>query len=42
MEQLGATKGQAVRAAEAFEVCEYGAQPSRQELSRIFPFLGDD
>ncbi len=29
----------AVRHAEAFEVAEYGAQPSEQELRRLFPFL---
>jgi hypothetical protein len=31
-----------VKAAEAFEVCEYGSQPSRDELLRLFPFFGKD
>jgi LmbE family N-acetylglucosaminyl deacetylase len=42
VEQLGEARGKAVRYAEAFEVCEYGTQPSRDELRRIFPFLGGD
>jgi LmbE family N-acetylglucosaminyl deacetylase len=29
-----------VHHAEAFEICEYGKQPDRQELARLFPFLG--
>lgn len=29
-----------VRYAEAFEVCEYGTQPSEQDLRRLFPMLG--
>jgi LmbE family N-acetylglucosaminyl deacetylase len=39
VELLGEEKGRAVKAAEAFEVCEYGSQPNRQELLRIFPFF---
>ncbi len=39
VEFLGAEKGRAVRYAEAFEVCEYGTQPGREELLRIFPFF---
>ena len=35
---LGEEKGKAVRYAEAFEVCEYGSQPSPAELKRLFPF----
>jgi LmbE family N-acetylglucosaminyl deacetylase len=38
---LGDEKGKAVKMAEAFEVCEYGSQPSKQELMRIFPFFGN-
>jgi LmbE family N-acetylglucosaminyl deacetylase len=41
IEELGEARGRAVRAAEAFEVCEYGAQPSKDELRRLFPFFGD-
>jgi LmbE family N-acetylglucosaminyl deacetylase len=35
----GPEKGAAVRYAEAFEVCEYGRQPSREEIKKLFPFL---
>lgn len=28
-----------VKFAEAFEVCEYGRQPTREELSKLFPFF---
>jgi len=31
--------GKDVKYAEAFEICEYGARPSAQELRRLFPFL---
>ena len=24
---------------EAFEICEYGAQPSKEEIKRLFPML---
>lgn len=40
VELLGPERGQAVKYAEAFEVCEYGTQPSKEELMRIFPFFG--
>jgi len=40
VELLGPEQGKAVKYAEAFEVCEYGTQPSRDELLRIFPFFG--
>jgi LmbE family N-acetylglucosaminyl deacetylase len=36
----GEEKGRAVKYAEAFEVCEYGRQPSAEELKRLFPFFG--
>ncbi len=29
------------RSAEAFEICEYGTQPSQDELRRLFPFFPD-
>ncbi|HEV3165586.1 MAG TPA: PIG-L family deacetylase [Isosphaeraceae bacterium] len=41
VELLGTEKGNAVKQAEAFEVCEYGSQPSKQDLMRLFPFFGD-
>ena len=28
-----------VKHAEAFEICEYGGQPNRDELRRLFPFF---
>jgi N-acetylglucosamine malate deacetylase 1 len=40
VELLGPERGEAAKYAEAFEVCEYGTQPSREELLRIFPFFG--
>jgi len=39
IELLGEEKGKAVKYAESFEVCEYGTQPSRDDLMRIFPFF---
>jgi N-acetylglucosamine malate deacetylase 1 len=30
-----------VKFAEAFEVCEYGARPNKDELKRLFPFFGN-
>jgi LmbE family N-acetylglucosaminyl deacetylase len=42
IELLGEERGRAVKYAEAFEVCEYGSQPSKEELLRIFPFFGRD
>jgi hypothetical protein len=37
VEGLGDDAGKAVKTAEAFEVCEYGSQPSKDELKRLFP-----
>jgi N-acetylglucosamine malate deacetylase 1 len=34
----GADRGRKVKYAQAFEVCEYGRQPSREELKQLFPF----
>lgn len=36
----GEEKGRAVKYAEAFEVCEYGRQPSPEDLKQLFPFFG--
>lgn len=41
VELLGPEKGKAVKYAEAFEVCEYGRQPDKEELLKIFPFFGE-
>jgi LmbE family N-acetylglucosaminyl deacetylase len=38
IEELGEQAGKAVKTAEAFEVCEYGTQPSKEDLKRIFPW----
>lgn len=35
----GADKGNAVRHAEAFEICEYGTRPDEAMLRKLFPFL---
>ena len=37
----GDVKGRTVEYAEAFEVCEYGAQPTIAELRKVFPFIGE-
>jgi N-acetylglucosamine malate deacetylase 1 len=42
IELLGEERGKAVKTAEAFEVCEYGTQPTREELLRLFPFFGKE
>lgn len=36
----GADHAAKVKHAEAFEICEYGAQPNKAELGRLFPFHG--
>jgi LmbE family N-acetylglucosaminyl deacetylase len=36
----GKDKASQVQHAEAFEVCEYGAQPGDEEIKRLFPMLG--
>jgi LmbE family N-acetylglucosaminyl deacetylase len=35
---LGVPRAKSVKFAEAFEICEYGSQPSGDELKRLFPF----
>ncbi len=35
-------KGNQVKHAEAFEICEYGSQPSDEEIRRLFPMLGEE
>ena len=35
----GPEKGRAVKFAETFEVCEYGRQPSPDEIRKLFPFF---
>src|SRR5262249_1253633 len=38
IELYGKERGAKVESAEAFELCEYGSQPSAAELRRLFPF----
>jgi LmbE family N-acetylglucosaminyl deacetylase len=38
-EWYGAEKGAAAKYAEAFEVCEYGRTPGKDELKKLFPFF---
>lgn len=35
----GPEKGAAVKYAEVFEICEYGRQPNRAEIKKLFPFF---
>ena len=35
----GARRGKAVRYAESFEICEYGRQPTQEEIRKLFPFF---
>jgi hypothetical protein len=37
----GAERASQVEYAEAFEICEYGSQPSEEEIKRLFPMLGE-
>ena len=39
IELYGERKGKAFKYAEAFELCEYGSQPTLEELKRLFPFF---
>jgi N-acetylglucosamine malate deacetylase 1 len=38
IEWYGDERGKAVKYAETFEVCEYGRQPTKEELRKLFPF----
>ena len=38
VKSYGEQRGRAVRYAQAFEVCEYGHQPSADEIKKMFPF----
>ena len=37
----GKDRADKIKHAEAFEICEYGQQPNKAELKRLFPFFGD-
>jgi LmbE family N-acetylglucosaminyl deacetylase len=38
-EWYGAERARGIRHAEAFEICEYGRQPTREEIRQLFPFF---
>jgi len=38
-EWYGADEGAKIKYAEGFEICEYGSQPNKTELARLFPFF---
>jgi LmbE family N-acetylglucosaminyl deacetylase len=38
-EWYGRERAAGIRHAEAFEICEYGRQPSREEIRQLFPFF---
>lgn len=38
----GKEKGEAVEFAESFEICEYGRQPSEEEIRKLFPMLNQN
>ncbi len=38
VKRYGDAVGNAVKFAETFEICEYGTQPSAEDLKRLFPF----
>ena len=35
----GEEKAKQVKYVEAFEICEYGAQPTEEDIRRLFPML---
>jgi N-acetylglucosamine malate deacetylase 1 len=37
----GAQKAGKIQYAEAFEICEYGRRPDKEELKKLFPFFGE-
>ena len=37
----GEARGKSIASAEAFEICEYGSQPSQERLRELFPFFAD-
>jgi LmbE family N-acetylglucosaminyl deacetylase len=41
IEWYGPDRGQKIKYAEAFEICEYGRRPNREELKKLFPFFDD-
>jgi LmbE family N-acetylglucosaminyl deacetylase len=40
-EWYGKEQADKVQYAEAFEICEYGRKPGKEEIKKLFPFFGD-
>ena len=40
IQHYGKERAEQVKFAEAFEICEYGRKPDKEELKRLFPFFG--
>lgn len=40
-EWYGKEKAARAQFAEAFEICEYGRRPNREEIAKLFPFFGE-
>jgi hypothetical protein len=40
-EFYGSEAAEKIQHAEAFEICEYGRQPGKAELKKLFPFFGE-
>jgi len=41
LDEYGPARGAVIKYAEAFEICEYGRQPSKEEVKQLFPFFGE-
>ena len=41
-EFYGQDKASSIKYAEAFEICEYGRHPDKQELKKLFPFAPEE
>ena len=39
IEWYGEERGQTIKVAESFQICEYGRQPSKTDLKKLFPFF---
>jgi len=39
-QHYGKERAEKVKFAEAFEICEYGRKPDKEELKQLFPFFG--
>ena len=37
IEYYGEDKGRRIKYAQAFEICEYGRQPSKDDMKQMFP-----